>query len=84
MRIFARIEDGVVRELHATEQAIEGRFHAALRWVEVTGEAVEQGFRETAEGFERPVEAAVAAVAPSVATLRAELAALAARVAALG
>jgi hypothetical protein len=81
--MFARIEDGVVRELHAAEDAIEGRFHAALRWVEVTGQEVEEGFVESGEGFVRPAEAAVAAVAPSLASLRAELAALSARIAAL-
>lgn len=83
MRIFARIEDGVVRELHQAEDAIEGRFHAALRWVEVTGSEVGEGFVETAEGFARPAVVAVAEVRPTLATLQAELAVLSARIAAL-
>lgn len=83
MRMFARIEDGVVRELHAAEEDIAERFHAALRWVEVTGQQVEEGFRETEAGLVRPVAAVEAVVAPTVAELQAELAALAARIASL-
>ena len=83
MRVFARIEDGVVRELHATEQDVAEKFHAALRWVEVTGQEIAEGLRETEQGFVRPVESVVAAVVPTVASLQAELAALSARIASL-
>jgi uncharacterized protein YceH (UPF0502 family) len=87
MRVFARIEDGVVRELHRTEEGIAGKFHPALRWVEVTGARVEERFRETEQGFAAPVEhaAEAAAEAPgaALAALRTQLAALQARIEAL-
>ena len=84
MRVFARIEDGVVRELHWAEADISGRFHAALRWVEVTGRDVKEGFRETEAGFVAPVEEAVEAVMePTIGELQAAVAELGARIAAM-
>ncbi len=84
MRVFARIEDGVVRELHRAEADVSGRFHAALRWVEVTGRDVREGFLETAAGFVAPVElAAEAVVEPTIGELQAAVAELAARIAAM-
>ena len=84
MRVFARIENGIVQELHTAESDVSEKFHAALRWVEVTGQAVAEGFRETVGGFERQLEPKhQLPVPPTLAGLQAELAGLAARIATL-
>jgi hypothetical protein len=63
MRIFARIENGVVKELLHTEEDIAGKFHAALRWVEVSGQEVREGWEEKVAGVITPP--AGVAVAPA-------------------
>jgi hypothetical protein len=83
MGMFARIENGAVAELLATEATVEGLFHPSLRWVAV-GEAevaVAVGWRHGAAGF-APPPPEPAAAAPSLAELHARIGELAAQVAA--
>ena len=82
MKLFARIENGIVAEVFATERKIADLFHPALVWVEATGQAVAEGFRHV-EGVFLPPEPQPPAAPPTAAQVQAQLAALAAQVAAL-
>jgi hypothetical protein len=81
-RIFARIQDGIVAELLQSDDALTGRFHPALVWVEVTGLPVQAGWLEGSGGF-TPPPPPPPATPPSLAALQTQLAALAAQIAAL-
>jgi hypothetical protein len=84
MRLFARLENDVVKELHQTETDIEGKFHAALQFVEVTGQDIKEGFVKTAQGFVKPPEPAnTAPPPPTLAELQATLAHLTSQIATL-
>jgi hypothetical protein len=88
MKIYARIEDGVVAELLSIEGSIAGRFHPSLTWVDATGQAVAVGYRQLTGSFVPPPAAATAPAASgtevaTIAELRAQLAAMSARVDAL-
>jgi hypothetical protein len=55
MRIFARIENGIVAELLATEHDIATMFHPALHWVEATHvNGVAPGWRHDGTNFTAP------------------------------
>ena len=55
MQIYARIENGIVAELIATEQDIGSMFHAALHWVDASGApGVGPGWRHDGENFAAP------------------------------
>jgi hypothetical protein len=59
MGIFARIENGVVAELIATEHDIATMFHHGLHWVEAGDtEGVAPGWRHDGERFQPPAVAA--------------------------
>ena len=81
MGMFARIENGAVAELLATEATVEGLFHPSLRWVAVEQANVAVGWRHSEAGFAPPLPEPPAAV-PSLAELRARISELAAQVAA--
>jgi hypothetical protein len=84
-KTFARIQDGVVAELFATDADITQLFAPALVWVDVTGApSVLQGWRYDGSDFTPPPPVVVVAPpAPSLADLQAQLQALAAQIAAL-
>ena len=42
MKTFARIEQGAVAELFATDHDVASLFHPSLKWVDVTGNAAAQ------------------------------------------
>jgi hypothetical protein len=81
-RTYARIENAAVAELLTTAAAPAELFHPALDWVDVTGQGVGVGWRQTEAGF-APSPAPPPAPPPSVAELKQQLAALALQVAAL-
>jgi len=82
-KTFARIQDGAVAELFATDADISSLFAPALVWVDVTGiSGVAQGCLYDGSAFTAPPPVA-APPAPSLADLQAQLQALAAQIAAL-
>ncbi len=83
MGIFARIENGVVAEVIATERDIGELFHPAMGWVETAGREVAAGFAYVEGVFVAPPAEVAAPVVDTVASLQAQIAELAARVAAL-
>jgi hypothetical protein len=82
MATFARIENGTVAELLASEAAPEALFHPSLRWVAVAAPGVAVGWRHTPDGF-APPPAEAAPPPPSLAELHARISDLAAQVARL-
>lgn len=83
MKTFARIQDGVVAELFATDADISQLFAPALVWVDLTGiSGVVQGWLYDGSTFAAPPPVP-APPAPSLADLQAQLQALAAQIAAL-
>ena len=81
MQTYARIADGVVAELLATDAEPRALFHPDLIWIEAPP-PVAVGWRRTPDGFAPPAPPPEAP-APSLEELQAQLAALAARLAAL-
>jgi hypothetical protein len=82
-KTFARIQDGAVAELFATDADISLLFAPALVWVDVTDiKGVTQGWRYDGSVFTAPPPVS-AQPAPSLAELQAQLQALAAQIAAL-
>jgi hypothetical protein len=82
-KTFARIQDGAVAELFATDADISQLFAPALVWVDVTEiPGVVQGWLYDGSAFTAPPPVA-APPAPSLADLEAQLQALAAQIAAL-
>ena len=84
MRTYARIQDGRVVELLASDQNIGNMFHPALKWVDVTkNTSIAEGWLYDGAAFSKPTPLYTEAVQPSVAALQAQLAALAAQLSAL-
>ncbi len=82
-KTYARIQDGAVAELFATDGDITQLFNPALVWLDVTGiPGVAQGWLYDGSAFTPPKPVA-APPAPSLAELQAQLQALAAQIAAL-
>jgi hypothetical protein len=55
MRTYARIQDGIVAELIATDADIADMFHPDLRWVDATDAAgVSPGWRYDGAHFSAP------------------------------
>ena len=80
---FARIQDGAVAELFATDADINLLFAPALVWVDVTGvPGVVEGWRYDGSDF-TPPPPVPAPPAPSLGDLEAQLQTLAAQIAAL-
>jgi len=83
MKTFARIQDGLVAELFATDADITELFVPALVWVDVTEvPGVVQGWLYDGSAFTAPPPVP-APPPPSLADLQAQLQALAAQIAAL-
>lgn len=83
MKTYARIQDGAVAELFATDADIALLFNPALVWQDVTGiPGVAEGWLHDGSAFAPPKPVA-APPAPSLAELQAQLQALAAQIAAL-
>jgi hypothetical protein len=83
MKTFARIQNGAVAELFATDADIGQLFAPALLWVDVTDlPGVVQGWLYDGSVFTAPPPVS-APPAPSLADLQAQLQALAAQIAAL-
>ena len=83
MQTYARIDDGVVAELLATDVPPGELFHPGLRWVVADAPGVAVGWRETPAGLAAPPPAPAAPATPSIAELQARISVLAAQVAAL-
>lgn len=54
MKTYARIQDNTVVELFSTDGDISSMFHPALVWVDVTGQAVQQGWSYKDGAFSAP------------------------------
>ncbi len=67
MTMYARVEQGIVRELVETDQRIEDLYHPDLLWVEI-GDApdVRPGWIVGHEGFAPPEPENVMVVAPPI------------------
>jgi len=84
MRTYARVQDGRVVELVATDLDISTMFHPALTWVDashVTG--ISEGWTYDGSAFSRAVVAEIASPALSISGLQAQMAILATQLAAL-
>ena len=67
MKMYARVEQGVVRELVETDQPIESLYHPGLFWMDVWGvPGVCPGWIRTQEGFLPPEPEKVAAAKPTI------------------
>ncbi len=67
MTMYARVEQGVVRELVETDQRIEELYHPDLLWVNVQGlSGVCPGWIARREGFAPPEPEAILAATPAV------------------
>jgi|GEM_PF-2472573 len=82
MKVYARIENGVVAELIEGDD-VAGRFHPSLRFVDVSGLGVLVGWLEADGRFVAPPPPSGQLPAPDLASLQAELALLAAKIAAM-
>lgn len=83
MKMFSRIENGVVAELFSTHARMSDLFHPSLNWVEVTsGQPVCVGWLY-ADGNFFPPPASPPAPPPTLAELQAQVAALTAQLAAI-
>jgi hypothetical protein len=84
MRIYARIQNGIVAELLKTEGDITRMFNWALVWVDVSSQAdVAEGWHFDGTQFITPASPQPVAQIPSITELQAQLAALSAQIAAL-
>ena len=84
MKIFARIQSGIVAELLTTTADPATLFSPLLQWQDVTGQSVQVGHIQSATGFTAPPPpAAVPITPPTIAQLQAELALLTQQIAAL-
>ncbi|MGI4802541.1 MAG: hypothetical protein ACRYG8_52625 [Janthinobacterium lividum] len=67
MTMYARVEQGVVRELVQTDQRIEDLYHPDLLWVDVRDTPdVRPGWLVGHEGFAPPEPEDILAVAPPI------------------
>jgi hypothetical protein len=83
MKIYARIQDGVVAELFRTASDMTVLFHPQITWIEVRPEtAVAEGWTYDGKSF-APPSAFPSAPGPTLEQLQAQLAVLNAHVAAL-
>ena len=84
MKMYARIDAGVVAELLRTEADPAKLFHPSLRWVVTTDPAIAVGWVAKADTFvPPPMPEAPAASAPTLMQLHARILELEAQVAAL-
>jgi hypothetical protein len=84
MKRYARIQDGVVAELLATNGDIVAMFNPALIWIDVSSELeVAEGYSFDGTHFTPPLVPPAVASVPTIAELQARIAALAAELAAL-
>ena len=83
-RTYARIQDGLVAEILATDGDILGMFHPSLLWLDVTSQPdVSTGWSFDGTYFARPDVAQALSPPPTIADLQAQIAMLSAQVAAL-
>lgn len=67
MTMYARVEQGVVRELVETDQPIEDLYHPDLFWVDARDmPGVCPGWIVTRDGFSPPEPEKVAAATPTI------------------
>ena len=85
MKTYARIQDGLVAELLATEQDITSMFNPALTWIDVSSRAdIGSGWRFDGTDFTPPIPSTPPTPPPPIiAELRAQIAMLSAQLAAL-
>jgi hypothetical protein len=84
MKVYARIQDGLVAELLTTDGEITSLFHPALVWVDVSSRAsIAAGWHFDGANFTPPPAPPPVAPAPSIAELQTQLAAISAQLATL-
>ena len=84
MKIYARIQDGLIAELLRTDDDITGLFNPALSWVDVSSQPdIAEGWHFDGTNFTPPSPPPPGAPGPTIAELQTQLAALSAQLAAL-
>jgi hypothetical protein len=86
MKIYARIDNGMVAELLATDGNIAAMFNPAILWIDVTSQQeIAEGWSFDGANFAPPPAPppAPAPAAPTIADMQARIATLAAQLAAL-
>jgi hypothetical protein len=84
MRLYARIQDGVVAELLATDGDITTMFNPALLWVDISSRPeISAGWQLDGTEFIAPSPAPPAAPPLTIAELQAQIAQLSAQLTAL-
>ena len=75
MHNYARVQDGVVQEILATDQPVENLFHPDLIWVRLSdGSPAAPGWRYDGTDFSEPPAVQNIAEAPSLHSVMAALA----------
>jgi len=84
MKIYARIQNGLVAELLTTDKDIRTMFHPALIWIDVTSQPdIRYGWQFDGGNFSPPVVLPSAPPLPTISDLQAQITALSAQLAAL-
>ena len=84
MRIYARIQDGVVAEILETGLDITQLFVPTLVWVDISAQpGITDGWHYDGKGFSPPYDVPSAPHVPTILELQAQLAALSAQIVAL-
>jgi hypothetical protein len=84
MKMYARIQDGLVAELLRTDGDITTMFHPAIVWIDVSSEpGVSDGWRFDGKTFTPPPPSPSTAALPTIADLQARLVAIGAQLEAL-
>jgi hypothetical protein len=84
MKLYARIQDGVVAELLRTDGDISTMFHPTISWVDVSSEVeISDGWSFDGRNFTPPPAAPPVAKVSTIAELQAQIATISARLAAL-
>ena len=84
MKMYARIQDGLIAELLQTDSDITSLFNPALTWVDVSSLSdIAEGWHFDGTNFTRPSPLPPAAPGPTITELQTQLAALSAQIAAL-
>jgi hypothetical protein len=84
MKIYARIDNGMVAELLSTDGNIATMFNSAIVWIDVTSQqGIAEGWSFDGASFSPPPAPPPAPGAPTIADMQAQIATLAAQLAAL-
>jgi hypothetical protein len=84
MKMYARIQDGVVAELLRTDGDISTMFHSTISWVDVSSEVgISDGWSFDGKNFTPQTAVPTVERVPTIPELQAQIAAISAQLAAL-